>query len=181
MDTTQALMLIARLAGFRLLVQANRFGCDSDLARAAHDNVIAVLDGYRSDLAELIELECEAGRETDPDRKDDLIYHLVQCQRAADRNWYDCQPFELGGWQRAQADGSFLDPVTGVPAAATETPVVIVLPQGRLCGLPAILDAIAEECAISFHYVALYYRPKERSAVPDTEIEPFDPDAEIPW
>lgn len=65
MNSSQALILIARLAGFKLLVRANRFGCDSDLARVAHDNVIAVLDGYRSELAELIQLECEAGRETD--------------------------------------------------------------------------------------------------------------------
>ncbi|GAA4161776.1 hypothetical protein [Shinella granuli] len=55
MDTTQALMLIARLAGFRHLVRNNRFGCDSDLARMAHDNVIAVLDSYQGELAELIQ------------------------------------------------------------------------------------------------------------------------------
>lgn len=181
MNTSQALMLIARLAGFRLLVRANRFGCDSDFARAAHDNVIAVLDSYRGELAELIQLECEAGRETDPDRKDDLIYHLVQCQRATDRNWYDCQPFELGGWHPSEADGSFLDPVTGVPAIVTEMPVLVALPQNRLCGLPTLLEAIAEECAINFRYEAVYYRPKPRSAEPGKGIAPFDPDAEIPW
>lgn len=181
MNSSQALILIVRLAGFKLLVRANRFGCDSDLARAAHDNVIAVLDSYRGELAELIQLECEAGRETDPDMKDDLIYHLVQCQNATDRNWYDCQPFEIGGWHRSEADGSFLDPVTGASAIATETPVFIALPQERLCGLPAILEALAEECAINFRYVAVYYRPRERNAVSYKGIEPFDPDAEIPW
>lgn len=181
MNSSQALILIARLAGFKLLVRANRFGCDSDLARVAHDNVIAVLDGYRSELAELIQLECEAGRETDPDRKDGLIYHLVQCQRATDRNWYDCQPFEIGGWHRSEADGSFFDPVTGAPAIATEVPVLVALPRNRLCGLPAILEAIAEECAINFRYEAVYHRPKPPSAEPYKRTEPFDLDAEIPW
>lgn len=91
MNSSQALNLIVKLAGFKLLVRANRFGADSNLARDVHDTVMAVLDGYRAELAELIDLKCMAAREADPDRQEDLLYHLVQCQMATERNWYEGQ------------------------------------------------------------------------------------------
>lgn len=47
MTSYEALQFIVRLAGFKLVVRANRFGCDSDLAREAHDIVITVLDDMR--------------------------------------------------------------------------------------------------------------------------------------
>ena len=37
MTTDQNLMLYTKLAGFRLVVLANRFGCDSEFSRELHD------------------------------------------------------------------------------------------------------------------------------------------------
>ncbi len=44
MTTNQNLMLYTKLAGFRLVVLANRFGCDSELSRALHDRLIEGLE-----------------------------------------------------------------------------------------------------------------------------------------
>ncbi|ANL76437.1 hypothetical protein AMC83_PE01030 (plasmid) [Rhizobium phaseoli] len=40
MTTDQNLMLYTKLAGFRLVVLANRFGCDSEFSRELHDRLI---------------------------------------------------------------------------------------------------------------------------------------------
>lgn len=44
MTTDQNLMLYTKLAGFRLVVLANRFGCDSDFSRELHDCLLEGLD-----------------------------------------------------------------------------------------------------------------------------------------
>lgn len=44
MTTDQNLMLYIKLAGFQLVVLANRFGCDSDFSRELHDRLIDGLD-----------------------------------------------------------------------------------------------------------------------------------------
>ena len=181
MNTSQVLNLITRLAGFKLVVRANRFGCDSDLAREAHDCVMAVLDGYRGELSELIHLESEAVREVDPERQDDLLYHLVQCHRATENNWYEGQPFEIGGWHRSQTDGSFRDPVTGTDRIVGDSPLVLDIPDGRLSGLQAILADIEIECGISFSCEIVFYKPRPESPKPSKAIESFDPEADIPW
>ncbi|AIC29703.1 hypothetical protein IE4771_PA00197 (plasmid) [Rhizobium etli bv. mimosae str. IE4771] len=44
MITNQNLMLYTKLAGFRLVVLANRFGCDSEFSRALHDRLLEGLE-----------------------------------------------------------------------------------------------------------------------------------------
>ncbi|MBY3123248.1 hypothetical protein HFO29_36265, partial [Rhizobium laguerreae] len=44
MTSDQNLMLYAKLAGFRLVVLANRFGCDTDFSRELHDRLIEGLE-----------------------------------------------------------------------------------------------------------------------------------------
>lgn len=44
MTTDQNLMLYTRLSGFRLVVLANRFGCETDFTRALHDRLLEGLE-----------------------------------------------------------------------------------------------------------------------------------------
>lgn len=44
MTTDQNIMLYAKLSGFRLVVLANRIGCDSEFSRALHDRLIKGLE-----------------------------------------------------------------------------------------------------------------------------------------
>lgn len=44
MTTDQNLMLYTKLSGFRLVVLANRFGCETDFTRALHDRLLEGLE-----------------------------------------------------------------------------------------------------------------------------------------
>lgn len=46
----QFLMLFAKFSGFRLVVLANRLGCENDFQRKMHDNLIEVLEGLTGSM-----------------------------------------------------------------------------------------------------------------------------------
>lgn len=164
-------------------MRANRFGCDGDLARQAHDHVLDSLDAVRRRLSTHIDQICEAWCETDPHEQDDLLYHLVQCDRALERDWYEWQPDPVGGWNRADEDGTFVNPVTGRTDTADDFPAILPIPPERLCGLPEILDEIAVECRIHFSPEIVFYGPQRTQPASQGEkISPFDPDdTEVPF
>ncbi|XKM38928.1 hypothetical protein A4U53_008510 (plasmid) [Rhizobium ruizarguesonis] len=57
MTTDHNLMLYTKLAGFRLVVVANRFGCDSDFSRELHDRLIEGLEAAIARIRVIMELE----------------------------------------------------------------------------------------------------------------------------
>ncbi|AHG48809.1 hypothetical protein RLEG12_07695 (plasmid) [Rhizobium leguminosarum bv. trifolii CB782] len=57
MTTDQNLMLYTQLAGFRLVVLANRFGCDSDFSRELHDRLVEGLEAAIARIHIIMELE----------------------------------------------------------------------------------------------------------------------------
>lgn len=179
MTSEEALILIVRMVGFKLLVRANRLGCDSDLARLAHDNVIEVLGAWRANLADHIDLICSAARATDPHEQDDLAHHLVQRDHALDRYWHLGEPYDVGGWHAV--DDGFVSPVSGEPIEIGCFPVAQTIPDDLLCGLTAILDDIAIECRLAIRPAIVFYKVTPMPASARKAMMPFDPDAEIPW
>lgn len=57
MTTDQNLMLYTKLAGLRLVVLANRFGCDSDFSRELHDRLVEGLDAAIARIQVMMALE----------------------------------------------------------------------------------------------------------------------------
>ncbi|AAM54887.1 hypothetical protein RHE_PD00164 (plasmid) [Rhizobium etli CFN 42] len=57
MTTDQNLILYTKFAGFRLVVLANRFGCDSDFSRELHDRLVEGLDAAIDRISVIMELE----------------------------------------------------------------------------------------------------------------------------
>ncbi|NKM36513.1 hypothetical protein [Rhizobium laguerreae] len=57
MTSDQNLMLYAKLAGFRIVVLANRFGCDTDFSRELHDRLIEGLEAAVARIRVIMELE----------------------------------------------------------------------------------------------------------------------------
>ena len=57
MTTDQNLMLYTKLAGFRLVVLANRFGCDSEFSRELHDRLVEGLEAAIARIQVIMELE----------------------------------------------------------------------------------------------------------------------------
>lgn len=179
MTSEEALILIVRMAGFKLLVRANRLGCDNDLARLAHDNVIDVLDAWRANLADHIDLICSVTRETDTQKQDDLAHHLHQCDSALDRYWHLGEPYDVGGWHNVE-DG-FISPSSGKRVEVGCLPVAQTIPDELLCGLAAILDDIAIECRLAITPDIVFYKATPMPVSAHNLMMPFDPDAEIPW
>ena len=59
--------LFAQLSGFRVLVLANRLGCDSDLARSVHHKLASVLAEMIEDLRKVIIAERNYDDRSEPD------------------------------------------------------------------------------------------------------------------
>jgi len=57
MTTDLNLMLYTKLAGFRLVVLANRFGCDTDFSRELHDRLVDGLEAGMGRLRIIMALE----------------------------------------------------------------------------------------------------------------------------
>ncbi|MBB5577056.1 hypothetical protein [Rhizobium paranaense] len=57
MTTDQNLMLYTKLAGFRLVVLANRFGCDSEFRRDLHDRLVEGLEAAIGRVRIIMSLE----------------------------------------------------------------------------------------------------------------------------
>ncbi|MBP1886578.1 hypothetical protein [Sinorhizobium mexicanum] len=57
MTPDQNLMLYTKLAGFRLVVLANRFGCDSEFSRDLHDRLIEGLEAAIGRVRIIMSLE----------------------------------------------------------------------------------------------------------------------------
>ncbi|RFB82518.1 hypothetical protein B5K11_35720 [Rhizobium leguminosarum bv. trifolii] len=57
MTTDQNLMLYTKLAGFRLVVLADRFGCDSEFSRELHDRLVEGLEAAIARIQVIMELE----------------------------------------------------------------------------------------------------------------------------
>ncbi|MBY5760210.1 hypothetical protein HFO07_26730 [Rhizobium leguminosarum] len=57
MTSHQNLMLYAKLAGFRLVVLANRFGCDTSFSRELHHRLIEGLEAAIYRIQTIMELE----------------------------------------------------------------------------------------------------------------------------
>ncbi|NTA83904.1 hypothetical protein G6L13_25820 [Agrobacterium tumefaciens] len=178
----QAFMLMVKLSGFKLLVRANRLGCDTDLARDAHDILIAHLDEFREDLDRVIALWYELLAERDPDKADDAAYELRDQRIRVEHFWlHNHHPYIVGGWRRHADDA-------GNYRIADECDYELFgarhwvrrLVDNELCGLRPILDQLAEETGLNIPAVVIYYRPNpDRLAA--RPLKPFDPDAPIIW
>ncbi|WLS01393.1 hypothetical protein [Shinella sumterensis] len=181
MTWDQALMLMVKLSGFKLIVRANRLGCDTEFAREAHDILIAHLDEFREDLDRLIALWNELLAEQDPDGADYAAYDLRDLRIRVEHFWlHNHHPYNVGGWRHADDAGSYRIADEHDYELFGAHHWVRDLADNELCGLRPILDQLAEETGLNIPAVVIYFRPDpDRPAA--RPMTPFDPDAPIPW
>ena len=181
MTWDQALMLMVKLSGFKLLVRANRLACDTDLARDAHDILIGHIEEFREDLERVTALWRELWRKQDSPEADYVAYELRDMRSRVEHFWlHNHHPYILGGWRRA-------DDAVGYRIADEcdyelfgASNWVRELADDELCGLRPTLDQLAEDIGLDIPAIVIYYRPDpECPAV--RPVEPFDHDAPIPW
>ena len=182
MNVPDTLALITALSGYKLVIRANRFGCDAELARDAHDMVLDLLDELIADLRKLMSLWFSYLREADPQRREDLAFDLERQFQMIDGYWmvHDVH-LAIGGFRKVDEDGRFFNPVSRrFDVLEGELDLVVNIPDELLCGLGAILDRIEDECSAQFQRCMVFYKPGRFVRDLATPDEPRDGD-DIPW
>ncbi|MCO5066800.1 MAG: hypothetical protein M9924_20715 [Rhizobiaceae bacterium] len=159
------LMLVAKLSGLRVLVLANRLGCDSELARTVHDRLA-------TKLAEMIEAQRRiltadralvvARGTTD---EEDAFYDVHHYQTA----WYETWLIEavalLDDYLVDDLTNEYFDFRTGRwHHRDGEVPIAVPVPAEKLCGLAAIIAEIEDISGARFSVENVYYSEAEAEA-----------------
>lgn len=176
MTLDRDLKLQIDLAGYQLLVQANRPNCDNAFAREAHDNVIATLRDQRELARSRAQIKRALRLETDEEDQDRLAEQL---DIVVDE-YYAAQPYDITPWLETGADGSFTNPATGEQMQATDDIGTVTIPDECLCGLVEIIDDIYRDCHVRCWVDLTYFRPVTDWRV-EVEALKESYEDEIPW
>ncbi|WP_454685488.1 hypothetical protein [Ancylobacter moscoviensis] len=159
MSDIDYLTLFTRLNGFRSIATINRVACDTDLARCAHDRLIAKL----GDVIELMTRAIEAKRcllGADPARAEQAAEDLYWIEAEFEHRWIgQVQPL-LDHLDIDLATQEIFDPRTKRWYPLAESgPSLQEVTDHDLCGLREIIDQIAGETGVSFHARRIVYGP----------------------
>lgn len=159
------LMLVAQLSGFRILVLANRLGCDSDLARTVHDrlaNKLArMIEAQRKILAAERAVVAARGTSTEEDAHYDLHHYRMA--------WYETWLVEtvalLDEYLVDDATQEYFHFYTGEwHPRDGEVPIAVPVPAEKLCRLGSIIAQIEEISGVRFSMEDVYYSEAEAEA-----------------
>lgn len=159
------LTLVAQLSGLRILVLANRLGCDTEPARTVHDRLAAklaqMIEAQRRILVAdraLVASRGTAGHE-------DAFYDLHHYQTA----WYETwlvEPIALqDDYLVDDLTNEYFDFGTGEwHNRDGEVPIAVPVPAAKLCGLAEIIAEIEEISGARFSVENVYYSEAEAEA-----------------
>ena len=159
------LMLVAQLSGLRIRVLANRFGCDTDLARSVHDTLAAklaeMIDPQRKVLASDRDLAAARGTA----EEEDAFYDQHHYQIA----WYETWLIEpialLDDYLVDDLNREYFDFRTGDwHHRDGEVPIVVPVPAEKLCGLARTIAEIEDISGARFTVENVYYSETEAEA-----------------
>ncbi|MFH1344001.1 MAG: hypothetical protein ABIL01_22795 [Pseudomonadota bacterium] len=159
------LMLVAQLSGLRILVLANRFGCDTDLARSVHDTLAAklaeMIDAQRKILAADRARIATRGTEDE----EDAFYDLHHYQTAYYETWLIEPVALLDDYLVDDLSREYFNFHTGEwRHRDSEVPIAVRVPAERLCGLARIIAEIEDVSGASFSVENVYYSEAEAEA-----------------
>ncbi|MCA1370263.1 hypothetical protein I6F15_23095 [Bradyrhizobium sp. BRP14] len=151
MTTDQNLTLAATLSGFRLIVLANRFGCDTDLSRELHDRLVEGLEAATARVRTIMALERNVLTGEDEFAEYQLVGEVEIFGRFAINLLddieidFDTHEYRIngGGWINAlTADYSGTD---------LDYPELATLTEEELGSLAPIIKDITRETGIAVH------------------------------
>lgn len=148
MTFDQNLILYSKLAGFRLVVLANRFGCDTDFSRKLHDRLIEGLEAAIARIQMMMALERRVLT-----GKDEIAEYQLQGETEIFGRFtinllddleidFDTHEFRINGseWINAlTADDGGVD---------IAYPELVALPEKQLSSLAPIVKEITQETGI---------------------------------
>ena len=153
-----------RFCGFKLLVRANRLRCDNDLARLAHDRLLAKLCSSIELMQDGIVAKRDMIRDDGSERCQDASEKIYWIE-AEFEHWFSVQPHAL-------LDRLIIDPATNEiyddqlrlwHILDEERPRLHDVSDAELCGLRRIIEQIAAEIGLSFSACRIVYARTEGS------------------
>jgi hypothetical protein len=156
MSDFKAVSHYATLAGFRVMVIANRFACDNRIARLAHDNLIHHLDMRIAETRRFIALENVYNTATDEWVVDNADYEIYKLQLRDQQDKHYSIPLLAEShieFDRETREWRFRG--ASVWHLHEERPIPEVVEDEVLCGLSEIIEEIRAETGLVFTTYAL--------------------------
>ncbi|MEB3047375.1 hypothetical protein [Rhizobium mulingense] len=151
MTTDQNLMLYTKLAGFRLIVIANRFGCDSDFSRELHDRLVEGLNAAIARIRVIMEL----GRSVFADEDEFAAYRLESETEIFNRfsiNLLNTLEFDFDTFEYCINGSSWIIAVAADDdGVKVSYPELVALSEEELGSLAPIIKNITQETGILIH------------------------------
>ncbi|MDQ6436290.1 hypothetical protein RB623_19705 [Mesorhizobium sp. LHD-90] len=156
------LMFVAQLSALRILVLANRLGCDTDLAGTVHDKLAEVLAAMIEDQRKILAAEgvlAEARRTSD---EEDAFFDLHHYRTAYFETWL-LEPIALlDDYLVDDLGREYFDFRTGEwHHRDGEVPIAVPVPTEKLCGLAKIIAEIEDIGGTKFTVENVYYSEAE--------------------
>ncbi|MGO4560178.1 hypothetical protein [Mesorhizobium sp. 2RAF21] len=159
------LMLIAQLSGLRILVLANRLGCDTELARNVHDTLAAKLAEMIGAQRKILAADRALAAARGTAEKEDAFYDQHHYQTAWYETWLIEQVPLLDNYLVDDLSREYFDFRTGEwHHRDGEVPIVVPVPAEKLCGLAKIITEIEDISGVSVTVDQVYYSEAEAEA-----------------
>ncbi|AGS26452.1 hypothetical protein [Rhizobium etli] len=153
MTTDQNLMLYTKLAGFRLVVLANRFSCDSEFSRELHDRLVEGLEAAIARIQVIMELE----RSVFAGEDEFAAYRLegeTEIFRHFSINLLDTLKFDFDTFEyRINGSSWIIVMAADDDGVEADYPELVALSKEELGTLAPIIKNITQETGIPVHAV----------------------------
>ncbi len=159
------LMLIAQLSGLRILVLANRLGCDTELARSVHDTLAAKLVEMIAAQRRILAADRARVAARGTEDEEDAFYDLHHFQTACYETWLVEPVALLDDYLVDDLTNEYFDFYTGLwHHRDGEVPIALQVPAERLCCLARIIAEIEDVSGARFTIEKVYYSEAEAEA-----------------
>ena len=159
------LMLVAQLSGFRILVLANRLGCDTDLARSMHDKLASILASMIEDQRNILAADQVRVAARGTEDEEDAFYDLHHYQSAYYETWLVEPVTLLDEYMVDDLSREYFNFHTGEwRHRDSDVPIAVPVPREKLCGLASIITEIEDVSGARFSVENVYYSEAEAEA-----------------
>jgi hypothetical protein len=159
------LMAVAQLSGLRVLVLANRLGCDGELARTVHDRLATKLAGIIEAQRRILAADGALVTARGTADEEEAFYDFHHYQAAYHETWLIEPIALLDEYLVDDLTNEYFDFRTGRwQNRDGEVPIAVPVPAAKLCGLAEIIAEIEDISGARFSVERVYYSEAEAEA-----------------
>ncbi len=146
MTSHQNLMLYGKLSGFRLLVLANRLGCNTDFLKDLHDRLLEGLEVAIARIQTIMELEWSAVADEFSAYQ---LYYEAEAFGQFTIDLLDVLEIDVGTYEYRINGGNWINALKADEEGVDiEYPELMALTENELGSLAQIMQAITRETGI---------------------------------